>query len=106
MTTRFHALPLPTILLGALLADIGTAQITGLCNTGQTAATASGCTGLLVPPNPFGGGPNRDGNWRLAYPYPSASPNACRLKAFERAWVDSPANGWLPNGDSAASEWI
>jgi hypothetical protein len=51
-----------------LFATVAAAQIKGLCNTGQTAKTLFGCTGLLVTPNPAGGGPNRDGNWALAYP--------------------------------------
>jgi hypothetical protein len=51
-----------------LFASTATAQIKGLCNTGQTAQTILGCTDVLVTPNLEGGGPNRDGNWGLAYP--------------------------------------
>ena len=78
-----------TILAGPLLfATIAAAQIPGLCNTGQTRVTHSGCTGVLVTPNPTGGGPNRDGNWALAFPYPTpfpGVPDPCGLKAFEPA---------------------
>jgi hypothetical protein len=96
-----------------LFSDIAAAQIKGLCNTGQTPQTLAGCTGVLVTPNPEGGGPNRDGNWGLAYPYPSTlSPTLgpCALKEFTRAWVDTPLYDppflWLPNSASTASEWI
>jgi hypothetical protein len=95
-----------------LFTTIATSQIKGLCNTGETAQTVSGCTGVLVTPNPTGGGPNRDGNWGLAYPYPTTlSPTLgpCALKEFTRTWVDTPYSvypGWLPNSASAASEWI
>jgi len=95
-----------------LFTTLATAQIKGLCNTGETAQTFSGCTGVLVTPNSTGGGPNRDGNWGIAYPYPSTlSPTLgpCTLKEFTRAWVDTPYSvypGWLPNSASAASEWI
>ncbi len=91
-----------------LFSTMAAAQIPGLCNTGQTKATASGCTGVLVTPNPSGGGPNRDGNWQLAYPYPSdLSPThgPCDLAHFVHAWVDTPLAAWLPNSVSAASEW-
>jgi hypothetical protein len=84
-------------------------QITGLCNTGQTPATTSGCTGVLVTPNRSGGGPNRDGNWQLAYPYPStiiSSHSPCDLTGFIKAWVDTPNGSWLPDSASTASEWI
>lgn len=33
-----------------LFVTVGAAQIAGLCNTGQTSATVSGCTGVLVGP--------------------------------------------------------
>jgi hypothetical protein len=95
-----------------LFTTMAAAQIKTLCNTGQTAQTFSGCTSVLVTPNPTGGGPNRDGNWGLAYPYPSMlSPTLgpCALTGFTRAWVDTPYSvypGWLPNSASAASEWI
>jgi hypothetical protein len=95
-----------------LFTTMATAQIQGLCNTGQTFLTSSGCTGVLVTPNPPGGGPNRDGNWWLAYPYPSTlSPTAgpCELNGFTRAWVDTPYSvppAWLPNSASTVSEWI
>jgi hypothetical protein len=61
-----------------------------------------------VTPNPIGGGANRDGNWEIAYPYPSTlSPvlGPCGL-GFVRAWVDTPLSTWLPNSASIASEWI
>jgi hypothetical protein len=103
----------PKTLLPALLAILfsGTAaaQINGLCNTGLTPKTASGCTAQLVTPNPPGGGSIRDGNWTLAYPYPSTLQNShapCLLKQFEPAWVDTPSNAWMPNSASTASEWI
>jgi hypothetical protein len=89
-----------------LFATVVSAQIPGLCNTGETTKTALGCTGVLVTPNPSGGGPNRDGNWVLAYPYPtpfSGVPNPCSLKTFESAWVDTLGEP-LPN--STVSEWI
>jgi hypothetical protein len=96
--------------LGAMLlfSTAGTAQIAGLCDTGQTFRTVAGCTGVLVPPNPTGGGPNRDGNWALAYPIPhilSGSQDPCSLK-FIKSWVDTPNAAWLPNSASTASEWI
>ena len=105
---------MPHALAGMLLfTTAATAQIKGLCNTGQTAQTFSGCTSVLVTPNPTGGGPNRDGNWGLAYPYPSTlSPTLgpCSLKNFTRAWVDTPVYdppfSWLPNSASTASQWI
>lgn len=90
-------------------ATAASAQITGLCNTGQTPATTSGCTGGPVTPNPSGGGPNRDGNWQLAYPYPStitSSHSPCELTGFIKAWVDTPNGSWLPDSASTASEWI
>jgi hypothetical protein len=92
-----------------LLSSTATAQIKSLCNTGETARTASGCTGALVTPNPTGGGPSRDGSWWLANPYPSTlSPTLgpCALAGFVRAWVDTPGSVWLPNDASTASEWI
>jgi hypothetical protein len=92
-----------------LFATMAAPQITGLCNTGQTSKTISGCTGVLVTPNPTGGGPNRDGNWQLAYPYPSILSDThgpCDLKGFVKAWVDTPDIAWLPNSVSSASEWI
>jgi len=92
-----------------LFATMAAAQIAGLCNTGQTPATSAGCSGVLVTPNPYGGGPTRDGNWALAYPYPSTlSPDhgPCALKTFVPAWVDTPNIDWLPNSASPASERI
>ena len=103
---------LPTIVSVFLLSVTANAQIKGLCNTGQTPQTISGCTGNLVTPNPAGGGPNRDGNWWLAYPYPTAlSPTfgPCGLTEFTRPWVDTPYSvppAWLPNSASTLSEWI
>lgn len=96
--------------LGAMLlfSTAGTAQIPRLCNTGQTAKTFAACTGALVPPNPSGGGTNRDGNWWVAYPWPSTlseAQNPCSLK-FISAYVDTPNAAWLPNSASTASEWI
>jgi hypothetical protein len=91
-----------------LFAVVANAEIPDLCNTGQTLRTASGCSGVLVTPNPAGGGPKRDGNWNIAYPYPSTlstSFAACGLKTFISAWVDNPVAGaWIPN--STESEWI
>jgi hypothetical protein len=101
-----------TILLAFAMLCLATsahAQIVNLCNTGQTLATLAGCTGVLVPPNPAGGGSDRDGNWHLAYPYPSTITSAhtpCTLPGFVRAWVDTPNAGWLPDSASTASEWI
>jgi hypothetical protein len=92
-----------------VFASVAGAQIPGLCDTGQTAKTVLGCTEVLVTPNPTGGGPNRDGNWLLAYPYPttlSPTTGPCELKSFVRAWVDTPNSGWLANDASSASEWI
>ena len=90
-----------------LFATMAAAQITGLCNTGQTRATASGCTGVLVTPNPTDGGPDRDGNWALAEPYPSPyGESPCEFRSFVPAWVDTPNPAWLPNSASTASEWI
>jgi hypothetical protein len=90
-----------------LFASMAAAQIAGLCDTGQTHPAASGCTGVLVPPNPTGGGPNRDGNWELTYQSFTASDhNPCLLKGFVKAWVDTPQVEWLPDSASTASEWI
>jgi hypothetical protein len=106
-----YRLPLCALVGMPLFTTIATAQIKGLCNTGQTIQTTAGCSGVLVTPNPTGGGPNRDGNWWIAYPYPSTlSPTLgpCGL-GFIRAWVDTPYSvypGWLPNSASTASEWI
>ncbi|MGA2591002.1 MAG: hypothetical protein ABSH32_13870 [Bryobacteraceae bacterium] len=96
--------------LGAMLlfSTAGTAQIPGLCNTGQTLKNIGGCTGVLVPPNPTGGGTHRDGNWTMAYPYPvtlSESQDPCSLR-YIHSWVDTPNAAWLPNSASTASEWI
>jgi len=88
--------------------SVAAAQITALCNTGQTRATAAGCTGVLVTPNPTGGGPDVDGNWQIAYPYPSSvssSTHPCSL-SYEKAWVDTPPSTWMPESASTASEWI
>lgn len=109
-----HLLPVYALVGLLLSATMATAQIKGLCNTGETPQTVSGCTGVLVTPNPTGGGPNRAGNWWLAYPYPSTiSPTLgpCSLTEFTRAWVDTPLlqapfDSWLPNSASTASEWI
>jgi hypothetical protein len=93
-----------------LFATTAAAQIPGLCNTGLSPKTVLlGCNSGLVTPNPLGGGPNRDGNWVLAYPYPSAlsaTTGPCTLKSFTRAWVDTPNIGWMPNDGSPASEWV
>jgi hypothetical protein len=96
-----------------LFAATAASQISGLCNTGQTRATTPGCTGVLVSPNPFGGGPQLDGNWELAYPYPIKSTGTgaatpCGLKIFIPAAVDIPLSNppWLANSASSASEWI
>jgi hypothetical protein len=92
-----------------LFSTMATAQIGGLCDTGQTHVAPTGCNGVLVPPNPSGGGPNRDGNWVLADPYPSplsSTYGPCELKSFVPAWVDTPNAAWLPDSASTASEWI
>ena len=96
-----------------LFAAFGAAEIPDLCNTGETPRTLSGCSHVLVTPNPTGGGHNRDGSWAIAYPYPSAlAPivGPCQL-SYIRAWVDTPllqapSDSWLPNSASTASEWI
>ncbi len=112
-TGRRSLLILPAFAAMLLFAPMAAAQIKGLCNTGQAPHTLAGCTGVLVTPNPTGGGPNRDGNWGLAYPYPttlSPTRGPCALKEFTRAWVDTPLYDppflWLPNSASTASEWI
>jgi hypothetical protein len=90
-----------------LFVTVATAQIAGLCNTGQTSATLTGCTGVLVPSAPnFFGTPNLDGNWEIAYPYPSslADNTPCLLSRFIEATVDTPNGSWLPNSVSSASE--
>jgi len=92
-----------------LFAAMAEAQITGLCNTGETHGTTLACSGVLVPPNPPGGGANRDGRWELAYPYPIAPGGLhtpCILTKFINAWVDTPNSNWLPNSASTVSEWI
>ena len=94
--------------LGALTATVN-AEIRGLCNTGQTAENLFGCTEVLVTPNPLGGGPHVDGNWDIAYPYPSpfeGFSGPCELTQFEPAWVDTPMSEWLPDSASTVSEWI
>ena len=90
----------------ALVAVSATAQISGLCNTGETSRTAFGCSGVMVAPNPPGGGGNRDHNWELVFPYPAAPETVCSLRSFVRAWVDTPNQDWFPNSASPASEWI
>jgi hypothetical protein len=106
---RFTKQSKPALMIPAgilLSAWVAAAQVPGLCNTGQTAATAAGCTGTLAPPNPAGGGPHRDGNWQI---YPTALdrvPSPCALQDFVPAWVDTPNKQWLPNGVSTVSEWI
>jgi hypothetical protein len=110
---RLYLCPLYAFVGALLFATVATAEIKGLCNTGETPKTTTGCTGVLVTPNPTGGGPNRDGNWGIAFPYPSTvSPaNPCGLD-FIRAWVDTPYHlygpplEWFPNSKSDASEWI
>jgi hypothetical protein len=91
------------------LATAAPAQIASLCNTGQTSATSAGCSNTLEIPNAPGGGPDRDGNWQVAYPYPSALTSThgpCALTGFVRAWVDTPNTRWLANSVSSASQWI
>jgi len=100
--------PLKVFLAALLFSALAAAEIPDLCNTGETSRTASGCTGILVTPNPAGGGPNRDGNWGIAYPYPSTlSPTLgpCDL-SFIPGWVDSTPSNYLPDSASSASEWI
>jgi len=100
---------LQTLAATILFATIAAAQIPGLCNTGQTPRRVLGCTGVLVTPNPQGGGPDRDANWALAYPYPSAltmTHGPCDLKGFVKAWVDTPNTAWFPDSVSTESEWI
>jgi hypothetical protein len=97
-------------LVGVLLfTTMASAQITGLCNTGQASATASGCTGVLVPPNPNAWGtPYFDGNWEVGFPWPSklaAGNSPCLQKIFVPTTVDTPFSTWLANSASAASEW-
>jgi hypothetical protein len=86
------------------------AQIAGLCNTGQTPATASGCTGVLVSPNANGyGTPNLDGNWEVGFPWPNTlrgNHAPCLQESFVRAASGPPDGGWLSNSVSTASEWI
>lgn len=104
---------LKVIVAALLFSAVALAQIPGLCNTGEATRTRLGCSGVLVIPNPTGGGPNRDGNWEIAFPYPSnilTPKNACDL-GFVPAWVDTPLlqqpiDSWLPNDVSTASEWI
>jgi hypothetical protein len=96
--------------LGAMLlfSAAGSAQIPRLCNTGQAHKNIGGCTGVLVTPNPPGGGTNRDGNWVMAYPYPvtlSQAQNPCSV-GYTPSWVDTPNPAWMPNSDSTASQWI
>lgn len=63
----------------------------------------------MVTPNPEGGGPRGDGNWHLAYPYPSEvsqTHGPCALKNYIPAWVDTPNHAWMPDSASSESEWI
>jgi len=106
---RTHSKTILPALAMLCFATAASAQIGTLCNTGETPETATGCTGVLVTPNPPGGGAARDGNWQLAYPYPSTLTSAhtpCALTGFVRAWVDTPNVSWLPDSASAASEWV
>jgi len=106
---RTQSKTIPHALAAMLLfGTIATAQIPRLCNTGQTAKNIGACSGVLVTPNPTGGGPQRDGNWYVAYPYPSTlseAQNPCTL-GYIKSFVDTPNAAWLPNSASAASEWI
>ncbi len=92
------------------LATAAPAQIASLCNTGQTSATSAGCSNTLEIPNAPGGGPDRDGNWQVAYPYPSALTSThgpCALLQIRQGgWVDTPNTRWLANSVSSASQWI
>lgn len=97
---------LKMIAASVLFTAAAAAQIPDLCNSGETAKTALGCTGVFVPPNPLGGGPHRDDNWELAFPYPSPHADVCALGDFVRAWVDSANPNWFPDSVSPASEWI
>ena len=105
---RIQSKAIPPALAAMLLFGASaTAEIPRLCNTGQTAKTFAGCTGELVTPNPPGGGPQRDGNWYVAYPYPSTlseAQNPCTL-GYIKSFVDTPNAAWLPNSASIASEW-
>jgi hypothetical protein len=47
------------------------------------------------------------GRWRILNPSSVLGIHGpCLLKAFVRAWVDTPNYYWLPNSASTASEWI
>src|SRR5580658_5240433 len=82
----------------------GAPLIPGLCNTGFL---TSACTGLV----PIG---SNDGNWQIAFPYPTNSsaspiPNPCVPQCvtpltYEPAWDDAPDPAWLAN--DTISQWI
>ncbi len=112
-------------LLGALFPASGflipahlTAQkiaTTQLCNTGRTPKSAppDAClsTTLVSPINPYVGGPIKDGNWKLATPYPSApytdnAPTPCSADFhYEPAPVNKPSTAWYNPADGK-SQWI
>jgi hypothetical protein len=108
LTTRSTTI-LPAFTAMLLYAGMATAQVAGLCNTGQTPATVSGCTGVLVSPatNAFGT-PGLDGNWEVGFPWPNTltgDNTPCLQKSFVRTASGPPDGGWLSNGASAASQW-
>jgi hypothetical protein len=88
---------------------------TGFCDTGltQKAPQPAGCldSKLVNPINPQSGGPIVDGNWELAYPFPSApytqpAPGPCGFtSSYTPAAVDTPQYGWY-NPDDKLSQWI
>ena len=110
MRSPFQRLsPASRIVLAFALPAVASAEVRGLCNTGQTQTFHEQCTGVLIAPNPPGGGGTHDGNWALAFPYPSAISAAhgpCALHTFIFSWVDTPNVDWLPNSVSPESEWI
>ncbi len=88
---------------------------TGLCDTGRTPQSPQplGCTttSLVSPINPLNGGPFTDGNWSLAFPFPSAPytegpPDPCTINTlYDSAPVNVPWYTWF-NPVDARSQWI
>jgi len=102
-----RVLPFTLLLSAALSAATVPQQVApasvALCNTGLAkSATEPGCGSPVTVPG-------RDGNWRLATPYPSfpqsdVVPLPCGLP-FGPALVQPPSGGWY-NPSDGISQWI
>ena len=109
LTTDRRVCALLGLLAGILFSSAECrAEIPGLCNTGETHKEFAGCTGVLVTPNPPGGGSNTDANWGVEYLGSTegiSKSQACKHDLIS-AYVDTPESAWMPNSASTASEWI